>query len=262
MSSKRSIRQLAKPVRDLDLNVPKVIQEKDLQELFEAYGLTPSQQTKMAAFLKELIRECGNEITKVQRRRTRAGDRKNLTRAIKRLSEAQRYLKACGPIGETIVRNNISHLGEMLSAGWIRQAFPKFALRKERYEAVNPRSRLTASRGEQVYVEEHTLQDRRLFARSKNISLVSAVLGEVHQSLEEALSRGKRRGGRNKAELRSFFIMNLAEVWKQIGRDPWSTGGFQFPQFIEHVLKYVGWPTSGLRATIQKALKVSQPARN
>jgi hypothetical protein len=254
MSVKKSTRRVAKTVRDLDLSIPKPIQQNDLMALFEAYGMTPAQRTQMAASLNDLINVFGTEVTKVQQRRTRADDRKNLAHAIERLSEAQWYLEACGPIGQTIVRNNISKLGEMFSAGWIRREFPEFALSKETYEAP-PRSRMSRSRGEQVYVEEHSLQERCLFARLQNISLVSAALGEIHQSLEEALRSGKQRGGRNKAELRYYFIMNLAEFWKQIGRDPWATGEFQFPQFCEHVLNYSGWPTSGLRATIRKALE-------
>jgi hypothetical protein len=251
MSRKRSTPRAANTVRDVDLNIPKDIQEREMQALFEAYGLETNQQLKMASLLKDLIHEFGNEINNIRRRRTRADDRKNLTHAIERLSEAQRYLKACGPIGQTITRKNISYLGEMFSAGWIRQAFPEFELPKETYEAVNSRSRMIP-RVEQVYVEEHTLQERYLFARRQNISLVSAVLGEIQQSLKEALQQGKGRGGRSKAEVRHYFIMNLAEFWKQIGRDPWATG--EFRQFSEHVLNYVGWPTSGLRATINKAL--------
>lgn len=212
MTSKGSACRVAKTVRDSDLNIPKIIQERDLQALFEAYDLTPSQQTQMAAFLKELIHVFGSEIANRQQRRTRADDRKNLQHATERLSEAQRYLKTCGPIGQTIVRNNISDLGEMFSAGWIRQAFPKFELPKTAYGAVNSRSRLTPRHGEQVDIEERTVQHRRLFARSQNISFVSAVLGEIRKSLEEALRRGKRRGGRNKAELRSYFIMSFCSV--------------------------------------------------
>ncbi len=133
MSSKRSIRRVAKPVRDLDLSIPKIIPAKDLQALFEAYDLTPSQQTRMAAFLEKLIYEFGNEIAKVKQRRTRADDRKKLRNSIERLFQAKRYLKACGPIGQTIIRNNISHLGEMWSANWIRKTFSKFDLPKEMY---------------------------------------------------------------------------------------------------------------------------------
>lgn len=253
MTSKRSTRQIAKTVRDLDLGVPRVIQRSDMQALSEEYGLTPSQQSQMAAFLTDLINEFRNEITNIQQRRTRADDRKSLARAIERLSEAQWYLRACGPIGQTIVRNNISHLGEMLSSSWIRQAFPKFGFPKQTFDTVSPRNR-PSPRGEQVYIEERTLQYRRNLARTQNISLVSAVLREIHQSLEEALRQGKRRGGRTRAELRYYFIMNLAELWKQIGRDPWAAGSFQFSQFSEDVLFYVGWPTTGLRATISKAL--------
>jgi hypothetical protein len=256
MSSKRSINRVAKPVRDLDLRIPRIIQEKDLLALSDAYDLTLSQQIQMADFLNKLIPAFGAAITKRRRLRTRADDRKNLENAIERLSEAQRYLKACGPIGQAIIRSNISHLGEMFSASWIHQAFPKFELPNELYKAANSRSRFTPRHGEQVYIEEHTVQDRRLFARSQNISLVSAALNEIHKSLEEALRRGKKRGGRNKAELRSYFIMNLAEFWKQIGRDPWITGAFEFPQFSEDVLNYTGWPTSGLRPVIGKALAI------
>jgi hypothetical protein len=182
MTSKRSIRRIVKPVRDSDLDVPKMIQENDLQALFEAYDLTPPQQTQMAALVTKLVHAFGTEIANRQQRRTRADDRKNLRHAAERLSEAQRYLKACGPIGQTIIRNNISDLGEMLSAGWIRQAFPKFELPKETYGAVDPRSRLPPRHGEQVDIEEHTVRHRRLFASSQNISLASAVLGEIRQS--------------------------------------------------------------------------------
>ena len=49
MTSKGSACRVAKTVRNLDLNIPKIIQERDLQALFEAYDLTPSQQTQMAA---------------------------------------------------------------------------------------------------------------------------------------------------------------------------------------------------------------------
>jgi hypothetical protein len=238
------------------LNIPKDIQEKELQALFEAYGLETNQRLKMASLLKNLIGEFENEIKKIRKRRTRSDDRKNLRHAIERLSESQRYSKACGPIGQTIIINNISHVGEMLSAGWIRQAFPEFfELPKETCKAVNSRSRLTPRYGEQVYVEEHTVQDRRLFARSQNKYLISAVLEEIQQSLEKALRQSKELGGRRKAEIRHYFIMNLAEFWRQIGRDPGATGAFQFPQFCEDVVKYVGWPASGLRATIRKALK-------
>jgi len=264
MSSKRSTQRAALTVRDVDLKIPRDIQEKDLQALSEAYGLTKSEQRQMAAFLKELIYEFGGHISKVRQGRTRFEDRNNLADAIKQLSRARWHLEACGPVGRTVARNNLSHLGEMFSAGWICQTFPKSAHipSKEIYEAVNPRSRLTPRFGEQVYVEEHTLQNRRLFARSLNITLVSAVLCEIQQSLEEALRRDKKSGGRSEAKLRSYFIMNLAEFWKQIGRDPFATGKFKFSQFSEHVLNYVGWPTTGLRATIKKALNASQPARN
>ncbi|MCK1656935.1 hypothetical protein [Bradyrhizobium sp. 151] len=233
--------------------IPKAIPQRDMEALFEAYGLTSSQGTQMEAFLMKLIHEFGNEIIRLRRRRTRADDRKKLTHAIARLSEAQRYLKTCGPIGRTIVRNNISHLGEMFSFSWARKAFPAPEFPKQPYASVNPRSR-RSPREERVHIEEHTLQYRRQLARSQNIALVSAALGHIHNSLEEALRQGKSRGGRNKAELRSYFVMNLADFWQQIGRDPCATGSFEFPQFSEHVLRYVGWPTSGLRPTIRKAL--------
>jgi hypothetical protein len=243
-------------VRDVDLNIPKDIQEEQLQALFDAYGLETNQRLKMASLLKDLIDVFGIQIKKIRNRRTRSDDRKNLGNAIERLSEAHRYLKACGPIGQTIILNNISHVGEMLSAGWMRQAFPElFELPKETYKAISSKSRLTPKYGEQVYVEEHTVQHRRLFARSLHISLVSAVLDEIKQSLERALRRSKELGGRRKAEIRHVFIMNLAEFWRRIGRDPMATGAFQFPQFCENVIEYVGWPASGLRAAIRKALE-------
>lgn len=232
MSRKRSTPPATKPVRDLDLPVPKQIQEEQLKDLFEAYDLDPKQRLEMTSQLKDLINAIGSSIKRIREQHTRSDDRKNLRHAIERLSEAQRSLKACGPIGQTIIINNISHFGEMLSAGWMRQAFPEL-----------------------IEHPKHTVQNRRLFARSLHISLVSAVLEGIQQSLERALRQSKELGGRRKAQIRHVFIMNLAVFWGRIGRDPMATGAFQFPQFCENVIEYVGWPASGLRATTRKALK-------
>jgi hypothetical protein len=215
----------------------------------------------MTASLKKLIHEFGIEITKNKKRSTRADDLKNLRKASDRLLETQRYLKTCGPIGRAMIRSNISHVGAMLSANWIRQTFSEFDPPREIYNADGQRragaevAGRRFARGEQVYVEEHTLRHRYFFARRQNISLVSAVLSEIQQSLDEALRGGKERGGRRKAVIRHYFIISLAEFWQQMGRDPWAKGAFEFPQFSEHVLSYVGWPTSGLRATLRKALE-------
>ena len=141
----------------------------------------------------------------------------------------------------------------MLSTDWLRHAFPKFDLPKELYRAGRSGSRLIPRHGEPVDIEEHTIQYRRLFVRSQPTSLVATVLEAIDQSLKEALRNGKKRAGRKNAELRIYFIMNLASLWEAIGRDPLANGPYQFPQFSEHVLNYVGWPTSGLTSVIRKA---------
>ncbi|WP_441232777.1 hypothetical protein [Bradyrhizobium sp. 1200_D9_N1_1] len=223
-----------------------------MQALFEAYGLTSTEQDQVAVFLKTLIDEFKNEMTRIRGQRTRDDDRKHLTRAKDYLSKAKYYLDACGLIGRTMTRDSISDLGQMLTAGWISHASPKFGLPKESYNIASRGRELP--RAERVYIEEHTLQHRRLFARSENISLVSAVLREIQSSLDEALRRGTNRGGRREAVFRYYFVLNLAEVWKQIGRVLRTAGDFQFPQFCEDVLGYIGWPTSGLRAIVRKAV--------
>ena len=67
MSVKKSTRRVAKTVRDLDLSIPKPIQQNDLMALFEAYGMTPAQRTQMVASLNDLINVFGTEVTKVQK---------------------------------------------------------------------------------------------------------------------------------------------------------------------------------------------------
>ncbi|MCP1746471.1 hypothetical protein ABIF65_008562 [Bradyrhizobium japonicum] len=252
MASKRSASGVAKTVRDVDLSPPRAIRDHDFLALSGSYGLTSTKQAQVEVFLKMLIDEFRIEVAKIRKQRTRADDRKNLKRAIECLSNAKFHLDACGRIGRTITRDSISDLGQMLTAGWISRASPKFGLPKQSYNIASRGRELP--RAERVYIEEHTLQHRRLFARSENISLVSAVLREIQSSLDEALRRGTNRGGRREAVFRYYFMLNLAEVWKQIGRDPRTAGAFQFPQFCEDVLVYIGWPTSGLRAIIRKAV--------
>ncbi|WP_182869567.1 hypothetical protein [Bradyrhizobium diazoefficiens] len=223
-----------------------------MQALFESYGFTSNEKAEVAVFLKTLIDEFRNEMTGIRERRTRAHDRKNLKRAIKYMSDAKYHLDACGLIGRTIARDSISDLGQMLTAGWICRASPKFELPKESYN-ITSRGR-GSPRAERVYIEEHTLQHRRLFARSESLPLVSAVLREIQSSLDEALRRDANRGGRREAVFRYYFVLKLAELWKRIGRDPRPAGPFRFSQFSEDVLGYIGWPTSGLRPQIRKAV--------
>jgi hypothetical protein len=101
---------------------------------------------------------------------------------------------------------------------------------------------------------EGTREARYYFAKEHNLFLVGAVLREIQKSLDEALRLSKSPGGRIPCTFRHWFIINLAAKWKEMGRDPRSSGPFAFPDFCEHVFEAIDWPLAGIRRAIDKAL--------
>jgi hypothetical protein len=247
----------AERLTDANFPIPKAISKNQLQDLLEAHGFSTAETAELSARIDGLVDEYSSHMKEVRRRRSAADDKRNLKDAIKKINGAIRHLKSCGPVARQITRHNASSLGEMLSVSWLRGKFPnEDALPPRAFAAGDRRHRSGVRRGrlreEPVYIEEHTSEARYYFAREQNLSMVSAVLSEINNSLDEALHKSKSPGGRPRCEIRHSFLIGLVLMWKQTLRDPHNLQPFL--AFCEHVFEYIGWPLAGIKRAIDKAL--------
>ncbi len=252
-------RKTAAVLKDLDFPAPSKIPRVAMRELLEAHGFAASEMNLMAAHLEALVAEYSSHMTQKRGQRPAGDDKKNIKQSVKKISEAIWYLKGCGPIGRQMTRSSASSLGEMLTVSWLREAFPDADdLPSKQFPEAGAaraiRSTPLRLRQKPVYVEERTREARYYFAKEHNLFLVGAVLREIQKSLDEALRLSKSPGGRIPCTFRHWFIINLAAKWKEMGRDPRSSGPFAFPDFCEHVFEAIDWPLAGIRRAIDKAL--------
>jgi hypothetical protein len=234
---------------DANFPIPKAIPKTALQELLEAHGFASAETTALSERLGWLIDEYSSRIKKVRRRRSTSDDKKDLKDSIKKINDAIRHIRNCGPVGRLITQHSLSSLGEMLSVSWLHEKFPNDGDLLTGAVASRGRSRL---REQRVYIEEHTSEARYYFAQKQNLPLVGAVLSEINKCLDRAFQKSKGSGGRSRCEFRHYFLINLALTWKQAGRDPHHQEPFL--AFCEHVFEYIGWPLAGIKRAIDKAL--------
>jgi hypothetical protein len=248
-------------LKDSDFPIPNKVSRIALQELLEAHGFTVAETIVMSARLDALVEEYSTHMREQHGLRPAIDDKKNLKESVKKISDAIWHLNGCGPIGRQIARSGTSSLGEMLTVSWLRNAFPDADDLPSRespdaggIRTISARSTPVRLRSKPVYIEERTREARYYFAREHSLSLIGAVLREIESSLNEALRLSKSPGGRNPCKFRHYFIINLAVIWKEIGRDIRGTGPFAFPQFCEHIFEAIGWRVDGIKRAIDKAL--------
>ena len=67
------------------------------------------------------------------------------------------------------------------------------------------------------------------------------------------------RGGRKPLRYRHFLIMNLAEMWSELGKGISTGPGSDFAAFCEVIAEYIGWPSDGMSAAIQRPSRLAKP---
>jgi hypothetical protein len=112
------------------------------------------------------------------------------------------------------------------------------------------------SRAEKFFIEEHSLGSRFEFVSRRAMETTAAVLTAIEIGLEKTLRmldlQPRSMGGRKPLIYRHFLLINLAEMWDQIGREV--SGGKNFTSFCESVAESIGWPTDGISSAIPDAV--------
>jgi hypothetical protein len=106
-----------------------------------------------------------------------------------------------------------------------------------------------------IDVEDLSLDDRIYMTTNRGGDVISAILAELAQGLDNARQRiVELPDGRKPLEIRRYLMAALAQLWHQLGRKPTPGRRSKFGQFCEDVLAGIGWPTDGVNAALPGAI--------
>jgi len=243
---------------------PKRISEEDLQAIFKTYHIRSEEQRQLVKQrLDEFVKEFSDATGAASERRS--ADRKRLRKAIKQLKTTAQQINQLKRSGDLALGFISDALGPLLAAEWMVSKFPhdNYAPTKSAQRLYRGRSPTrTAIRAEKYFIEEHTLEARLKLVRRRSKEITTAVLKEIERGLLAVLQafdlQPGSTGGRKPMVRRRYLIINLAELWSELGREVLTGPKSDFLAFCESVADAIGWPTEGMTSAAPRAVKVWQ----
>ena len=170
-------------------------------------------------------------------------------------------LKALGPSGHLAFKASAPIVARMLAAQWIIDNFPDddYAPRKSFPPSSfqGRQSHREPLRGQKYFIEEQTLEARLQFVSHRPEKAATAALKAIAEGLDRTLRaiehQPRYRGGQKPLIHRHYFIVNLADLWTDLGREVSAGPTSQFAAFCESVASAIGWPTDGMNSAVADA---------
>jgi hypothetical protein len=107
------------------------------------------------------------------------------------------------------------------------------------------------------FIEEHSLESRFEFVSRRAMKATTAALMTIELGLEKTLRsldlQPRSMGGQKPLIYRHSLLINLAEMWDQVGKKV--SIGTEFAAFCESVAGSIGWPTDGINSAIPDAIR-------
>jgi hypothetical protein len=204
--------------------------------------------------LENLIQTYAAEIKKAESAPSRTKERKNLKEALSNIREARTTIRACGVVGQLVLRAVAPKVGLTVSTGWLRRSFPHepsvpLPLSDTLHSSIHP----------PIHENDDSsdLSDRVEFVRSHPVETIDVILRDVELGLESALSAMSRlprgSGGRTPLTYRHWFLINLIVIWESLGEQVLAGPKSKLVDFCEAVAASISWPTEGLLDAVQNA---------
>ena len=248
-------------LRAEDFNIPKMISDEDFDLLCKNSHIDPSLNTKRR--LDDLV-TAFIDLMSNERPRSFASDRKRLSDARSYIKKATAVISKLGPLGGTALTSISPFIAPMLAAHWMNERFPgdDYAPQKSWVPPEDARLRPPThqpSRARMYFIEEESLNARVEFVYRRPAQSVSAALDEIERGFVATLRaldlQPGARGGQKPLAYRHYLIINLAEIWHDMGKQVSPTENSEFITFCTGVAGLIGWPEEGMGAAIPKATK-------
>jgi hypothetical protein len=252
-----------KPLREANFPAPEKISSPDFDELCETFKISTLHRTTTKKWLDELVTEFDAWMRGEKLQPDRASDRDRLETALAKMKTAVDRIDKLGPSGRRATRVISASLAPMLAALWIHEKFPDDELTPQRSKlppAQGSRTSIrTPQRGLEYFIEEKSIGARMEFVERRSVETIVAALNEIIEGLERSrrsldLQPGSK-GGRRPLTYRRYLIINLAEIWRNLGHMISTSANSPFAGFCEAVAVSIGWPADGMSSDIPKAVK-------
>jgi hypothetical protein len=232
-----------------DFPLPKQLSREKISQICEACKISVQHAPELEDLLDALVTDLRDWMPR-EKEANRQGDRDHIIDSRKRIDQAQKELKWLGIDGKLAVRSTAARLTDIVSGDWLRSHFPGDA--PSRRTRRIPRDSRDPDR-EQRDWEKKSNYD---FIQDQAPETLRALLRDLESVLASALATLKAdpraRGGRQPLEPRRHAIVNLAIIWRRIGKRVVGSPRSGFVDFCHRVFKAMGWRTRGLDSAILK----------
>jgi hypothetical protein len=249
-------------IRVDELTIPKKIASRDFALLCDTFHISSPHRRDAKSRLDELVTEFANWMTAERQHPGRGSDRGRLKKALGHVREAAAALERLGPSGRLAFKAIASFVAPMLAAQWMSFSFPDddYAPQRSPLPSEGWRQPLRPPmRSSEYFIEELSSEARFQFVSHRAVQTAAAAFKTIETGFVgvlQALDRQRgSRGGRKPLTYRHFLIMNLAEMWDDIGKQVSTGPNSDFTSFCESVAVSIGWPDEGIGAAVPKAIR-------
>ena len=254
MKRHKSDKQKYKPLQPADFPPPKRISQEKALELCEWLGISHRHAAEVKDYLDDLV-DYVHKSMSLKTAANRKGDRDRIANIRDQVNGIREQLQDMRIDGRLAVRTTAERLADILSGDWLRNRFPNDAPSKSLREGRRPPEHQPARVSTDADIAYFNYQ----FIRDRAPETLDALLGDMASAFVSALtslnSDPRVLGGRQPLTHRHIVILNLANIWRKVGKKPVGTPGSVFAVFCEEIFEAMGWPTSGLDGAIPDAIK-------
>jgi len=255
---------MAKRLRNEDFPIPKRIQDIDWEAICRTSGISRQHAQSVRKGLDDLFDAFATWMRNERTLPDRGSDRERVKEALSHIQEAVTAISRLGPSGHLAFKAVSPFLAPMLTAQWMNESFPNddWAPQKSSLPDEStgwreaPRAPIRASK---YFIEEHSLEARYQFVGHAPVRTTDAALKEIEKGVNNVLHafdlQPRSKGGQEPLYFRHYMIVNLVEIWVEIGKRPSSSPNSLCTSFCESVAAAMGWPSEGLSSAMPDAIK-------
>ena len=217
-------------VRASDLALPKQLTEKHFINICSTFRIPLDARPAFRERLNSLVSESAKDMRKTGNPTDRKTQREYLENICRRLGEIETGLQRLDLFGRLAHISITRYVAPMVSWTWLLEKIPMA-------RHVTP---IRAVDG----VGPNTFDARHFVIERRSIDAAYSIFQELRAGYEAALSAIKKqrgaKGGRQPLTYRRSFIINLALIWRDIGRDVAGGPKSDFVPFVEQVIEAIG----------------------
>jgi hypothetical protein len=254
---------MAKRLRDQDFKIPKRISDAEWEALCETSRIAVKYRHQLRMRLNNVVDSLVGWMSEERNLPERKSDLAQVNDMLSHVDKAGAVISRLGPAGHLAFKAISPFLAPMLAAQWMNESFPdndstpKRSVPEE-FSGLRCPPRQT-HRTSEYFIEEDSLEARFEFVRQNPAQTLKAALEQIDVGLREILCaldlQPRSRGGQKPLVYRHYAIINLIEIWDEMGRVPSSGPDSDCTSFCVEVIYAMGWPTKGLSAAMPDAIK-------